>query len=78
MAKNVAAKPAQSTVILSAELTREDKESKNYAKFGSLKQENHLGNKPAVLLGNDGKVYLDKQLVNGTQRVRITVEAIEG
>lgn len=64
---------AEQQVIQHYRLERLTEESKNYAKFGVIPQDPALENKPGVLMGNDGKVYVSKKLVNGGKAITITV-----
>lgn len=65
--------PKTQKQLVNTVLARIEGESKNYAKFGTLTKEAALGNKPLVLVGNDGVLYLSKTLVNGTKAVRIVI-----
>lgn len=67
------AKTEEKKQLVNVVVTRIEGESKNYAKFGTLAKVAEIGNKPVVLTGNDGTVYLAKSLVNGTKAVRITI-----
>lgn len=70
------AKKVAETRLIDVTVERQD-ESKNYTKFGKLAQVAALGNKPEILTGNDGTVFVGKQLAGGAKKLRIIVEVVE-